>query len=354
MKQTVYVGMSGGVDSSVTAGLLLKQGYRVVGVFMKNWTADVAGFACPWRADLTDAQSVAAKLGIQLKVYDFQTEYRTKVVDYMIEQYRAGYTPNPDIMCNQEIKFRLFLDTALEEGADAIATGHYARIIPPPSHLQGPSLQTAVDKNKDQSYFLYRVTKPALAKSLMPLGELTKPEVRKLAASMGLPNADKPDSQGICFIGEVSIRDFLEQYIKPKSGPIKTVDGEEIGQHEGAAFYTIGQRHGLAVGGGKPYYVVGKDIKTNTVFVTDNPADHELHRSEFIIDSPHWIDKPPTAKTYQIRTRYRGNLIDGRLKKFNDKYRVKLSEPERAVTPGQSAVVYDGEKVLGGGVIALI
>ena len=352
MAKTVYVGMSGGVDSSLTAALLLEQGYKVVGVFMKNWTADVAGFTCPWRADFTDAQSVAAKLGIPLEVYDFQTEYKQKVVDYMIEQYQVGYTPNPDIMCNQEIKFRLFLDTAISEGADLIATGHYARI-------KNRQLLMGKDKSKDQSYFLYRVTRQALAKSLMPLGEMTKPEVRKQATAMGLPNADKPDSQGICFIGEVLIRDFLAEYIKPKPGPIKTADGKEIGQHDGAAFYTIGQRHGLGVGGGRPYYVMGKDIKTNTVFVTDNPAADTLHRAEFLIDSPHWIDqKPKPKKTYQLRMRYRGNLIDGQLIAIGlypiAKYRVELSEPERAVTPGQSAVVYEGEQVLGGGVISLV
>lgn len=347
MAKTVYVGMSGGVDSSVAAALLKAAGHNVVGVYMKNWTQDVLGFACPWRQDLTDAKSVAAQLKIPLKVFDFQTEYKQKVVDYLVSEYKSGRTPNPDIMCNQEIKFKLFLDTAIEDGADMIATGHYARI-------KVGKLLAGVDKNKDQSYFLHRVSGQALKKSLMPIGEYAKPQIRELAKKFKLPTADKPDSQGICFIGEVSIKDFLLQYIKKQPGPIKTMDGEEIGTHDGAVFYTIGQRHGLEVGGGRPFYVVGKDMKTNTVIVTDNPADEELHRDNFYITDAHWINAAPTSKTYQMRTRYRGKLVDGHLKKSGEKWTVKLAEPERAVTPGQSAVVYDGEEVLGGGVIALV
>ncbi|MBI3983720.1 tRNA 2-thiouridine(34) synthase MnmA [Candidatus Microgenomates bacterium] len=356
MAKTVYVGMSGGVDSSVTAALLVQQGYRVVGVFMKNWTADVLGFACPWRQDLTDAQSVAAKLGIPLKIFDFQTKYKQKVVDYMINEYRSGFTPNPDVMCNQEIKFKLFLDTALAEGADLIATGHYARITQvqrSKSKVQS-RLLAGVDKTKDQSYFLYRVNKEALKKALMPLGGLKKTEVRQLAQKFELSTATKPDSTGICFVGEVPIREFLGQYIKPKPGPIKTLAGKVIGEHEGAVFYTIGQRHGLNVGGGRPYYVVGKDIKLNTVVVTDNPADAKLHLDRFKIADPHWINDPPVeGAIYQIRTRYRGRLVDGKLKAAAGAWMVKLTEPERAITPGQSAVVYDGELVLGGGIISL-
>ncbi len=347
MRKTVYVGMSGGVDSSVAAALLTRQGFKVVGVYMKNWTKDVLGFSCPWRDDLNDAQSVAAKLNIPFKIFDFQKKYKQLVVDYMINEYRAGFTPNPDIMCNQEIKFKLFLQSALDDGADLIATGHYGQV-------KDGELFMARDQSKDQTYFLCRVTGKALRLTLMPLGDLTKTEVRLLAHKFDLPTADKPDSQGICFIGEVSIRDFLGEYIKPKTGPIKTLAGKVVGKHEGVFFYTIGQRHGLSVGGGLPYYVVGKDIKTNTLFVTNDPAADELYRSKFMLAEPHWINqKPKTSKTYQIRCRYGGRLINGSIKPQKDEYRVSLEESERAITPGQSAVVYDGDLILGGGVIAL-
>jgi len=347
MAETVYVGMSGGVDSSVTAALLKQAGYRVVGVYMKNWTQDIIGFDCPWREDLTDAQSVAARLNIPLKIFDFQKQYKQKVVDYMIREYRAGNTPNPDIMCNQEIKFKLFLDTALADGADLIATGHYSRV-------KDGQLLMAADKSKDQSYFLYRVSAEALVKTLMPLGKLKKSQVRQLAKGFNLSVADKPDSQGICFVGEVGIKEFLSSFIKPKPGPIKNADGKEIGQHDGAIFYTIGQRHGLKLGGGRPYYVTGKDMETNTVYVTNDLSDENLHRDEFLISAPHWINEPPKqGETYQIRTRYRGHLIDGKLTKHSGGYKIKLKDTDRAITAGQSAVVYDGQRVLGGGIISL-
>ncbi|HSX47938.1 MAG TPA: tRNA 2-thiouridine(34) synthase MnmA, partial [Candidatus Nanoarchaeia archaeon] len=227
--KTVYVGMSGGVDSSVTAALLKQRGYRVVGVYMKNWTTDIGGVECPWKNDLNDARAVAAKLDIPFKVFDFQKEYRQKVVEVMVEEYRAGRTPNPDVLCNQEIKFKLFLQAAMADGADLIATGHYARVI-------NGQLYAGVDLNKDQSYFLYRVNSEALQQTLMPIGELTKPEVRKLASNLGLPTASKPDSQGICFVGEVGIRPFLQQYISPSVGSIiRSSDGTKVGEHDGAA-----------------------------------------------------------------------------------------------------------------------
>ncbi len=346
MTSTVYVGMSGGVDSSVSAALLKKQGYNVVGVYMKNWTADVLGYKCPWREDLNDAQSVAAILEIPFKIFDFQKEYKQQVVDYMVSEYRAGRTPNPDVMCNQEIKFKLFLSTALKDGADMIATGHYARI-------QGRALEMAKDLNKDQTYFLCRVTKEALARTIFPLGEYAKPEVRELAKKFNLPVAKKPDSTGICFIGEVDIKSFLQQYIKPKTGDIKKRDGTVVGQHEGAAFYTIGQRHGLNIGGGRPFYIIDKDIKANILYVTDHLDDDELYCDNFAISEPHWINEIPQAdKDYQIRTRYRGPLQKGRLVKNDDKYVVELKDADRAITPGQSAVIYDGRTVLGGGVIS--
>src|SRR5438270_956404 len=229
---------------------------------MKNWSQDLPGFICPWQEDFQDAKRVAVQLGIDFKMYDFEKQYRHKVVDYMVGEYQAGRTPNPDIMCNQEVKFKLFLEAALEDGADMIATGHYARI-------RDGQLLTGVDANKDQSYFLYRVTGAALNRSLMPIGELEKPQVRELAKKLGLATADKKDSQGICFVGKVGIKDFLLAELGPQPhGAIIDQNGREIGQHDGALFYTIGQRHGLDVGGGLPYYVVGKDMAKNEVYVT--------------------------------------------------------------------------------------
>lgn len=343
--KTVYVGLSGGVDSSVAAALLLQEGYRVVGVYMKNWTADVAGVACPWKQDLADARAVAAKLDIPFKVFDFQIEYKAKVVDYMVAEYAAGRTPNPDVMCNQEIKFKLFLDAALDDGADLIATGHYARV-------KDGRLYAGIDPAKDQSYFLYRVTSKALSKTLMPIGEYAKPEIRKLAKKFGLPTAAKPDSQGICFVGEVGIKPFLLQYIKAKPGPV-LLDGQEIGQHDGAIFYTIGQRHGLGIGGGTPYYVSGKDIKTNTIEVTPDPSDLATNGDQFAIEDAHWInDGPEAGKDYQVPIRYHGKKTESRITNYELGYKITLKTPERSITPGQSAVVYDGDMVVGGGIIA--
>jgi tRNA-specific 2-thiouridylase len=341
--QTVYVGLSGGVDSSVSAALLKQQGYTVVGVYMKNWTQDIAGVECPWKQDLADARAAAAVLDIPFKVFDFQAEYKHHVVDAMVAEYQAGRTPNPDVMCNQEIKFNLFLRTALADGADLIATGHYARTE------QGQLLEAA-DTNKDQTYFLYRVTADALKHTIFPLGELTKPEVRKLAAEFGLPTATKPDSQGICFVGEVGIREFLRQYVSAEPGPVLTAAGTAIGTHQGALFYTHGQRHGLGIGGGKPFYVTGTDVATNTVYVTDDPVDLQLETDQFTLEQTHWINgAPQPGRTYRIRTRYRADLIDCQIDADNH---VTMARAERAVTPGQSAVIYEGDHVLGGGIIA--
>ena len=353
MSKTVYVGMSGGVDSSVTAALLKEQGYYVVGVYMKNWTKDLPGMPCPWKDDFQDAKRVAVQLGIDFKVYDFQKEYHQKVVDYMIDEYKAGRTPNPDIMCNQEVKFKLFLDTAISDGADLIATGHYSRI-------KNGELHVAANKDKDQSYFLYRVTQDALEKSLMPIGEFkTKAEVRQLAKKLGLATADKKDSQGICFVGKVGIREFLEQYVSTEAGAIIDQNGHEIGQHDGAIFYTIGQRHGLNVGGGFPYYVTGKDMRKNEVYVTTDLNDKNLWRKELQLTDLHWInDEPEAGKTYQIRTRYRAPLVNSTLhlapfdqKNAKNTLLVALSDEIRAITPGQSAVVYEADRVLGGGIV---
>jgi tRNA-specific 2-thiouridylase len=350
MAQTVYVGMSGGVDSSVTAALLKERGYNVVGVYMKNWTEDLPGMKCPWAEDLADAKRVAVQLDIPFKVFDFQKEYKQKVVDYMISEYQAGRTPNPDIMCNQEVKFKIFLETALEDGADLIATGHYARV----EHGDCASLLTGLDANKDQSYFLYRVTEDALAHTLMPIGEMEKPAVREKAAELGLITATKKDSQGICFVGKVGIKDFLSQYVTSESGDvIDKTSGKVVGQHDGAIFYTIGQRQGLGIGGGLPYYVVAKDMDKNEVYVTTKLDDEALWLNDLELENLHWINEPPeVGKTYKVRTRYRARLLDAELTELTDqKALLKLTETERAITSGQSTVLYDGDRVFGGGIV---
>lgn len=357
-KVKVYVGLSGGVDSSVTAALLQQQGYDVTGVYMKNWSQDLPGFACPWKEDYQDAKRVAVKLGIDFKMYDFETQYRDKVVQYMIDEYQAGRTPNPDIMCNQEVKFKLFLETALQDGADMIATGHYARIMQGAgSREQVAGLHVAANVEKEQTYFLYRVTEQALARSLMPIGDFaTKEEVRSMAKQFNLPTATKKDSQGICFVGKVGIKEFLQQYVTTQPGAI--VDrsdggaGREVGQHDGAIFYTIGQRHGLNVGGGLPYYVVGKDMAKNIVFVTNNIDDSTLWRNSLQVTDLHWINETPVSgKQYMVRTRYRAPLVSCTLDLKSGGATLTLDEEIRAITPGQSAVIYDGDRVLGGGIV---
>lgn len=383
----VYVGMSGGVDSSLTAALLLEQGYDVTGVYMKNWTQDLPGMRCPWADDLADAKRVAVQLGIDFKVFDFENEYRDKVVQYMIDEYKLGRTPNPDIMCNQEVKFKLFLEASLEDGADFIATGHYAQVaneesgsVSAEKHLQPESeralgtredpersrfsqelkhdsspaqLMQAVDSNKDQTYFLYRVTEEALEKTLFPLGGLTKPEVREMAKERGLFTASKQESQGICFVGQIGIREFLSQYVEPKAGAIiDKQTGKTLGQHDGAIFYTIGQRHGLEVGGGLPYYIVGKDMDKNEVYVTTNLNDDAMWKPDITLTSTHWINQTPEAGEYSIRVRHRAPLASAQLS-FNEHGDVSLhlEHPERAVAPGQSVVIYRGETCIGGGIV---
>jgi tRNA-specific 2-thiouridylase len=341
----VYVGMSGGVDSSLTAALLVEQGYDVTGVYMKNWTQDMPGMRCPWADDLADAKRVAVQLGIDFKVFDFEKDYKQKVVDYMIDEYRNGHTPNPDIMCNQEVKFKLFLETSLEEGADMIATGHYARV-------KDGVLLRAADTNKDQTYFLYRVTGDALSKTLFPLGDFTKPGVREMAQQRGLYTASKKDSQGICFVGKIGIREFLSQYVDQKPGPvIDKKTGKVLGQHDGAIFYTLGQRHGLDVGGGLPYYVVGKDMDKNEVYVTTDLNDGALWRIDISLGNVHLINDAPTPGNYQIRVRHRAKLVQSELSYEANNIHLKLANTERAVTPGQSVVIYDGAICLGGGIV---
>ena len=339
----VYVGMSGGVDSSLTAALLKEQGHDVTGVYMKNWTQDLPGMRCPWADDLADAKRVAVQLGIKFKVYDFEAEYKHKVVDYMIAEYKAGRTPNPDIMCNQEVKFKLFLDTALADGAEMIATGHYAR-------TEDGCLLRAVDDNKDQTYFLYRVTKEALEKTLFPLGKFTKPVVREMAEARGLVTAGKRDSQGICFVGSIGIKEFLSQYVTAEPGDIVDRDTKvRIGEHEGAIYYTLGQRHGLNLGGGLPYYVVGKDMDKNIVYVSRNLEDESMWRKKVQLRDIHWIDEVPAdGEQVEVRLRHRGKLLPAII----EGDRLMLNEAERAIAAGQSAVLYRDEVVLGGGIVA--
>lgn len=339
----VYVGMSGGVDSSLTAALLVEAGHDVTGVYMKNWTQDLPGMVCPWAEDLADAKRVAVHLGIPFKVYDFQAEYKQKVVDYMIGEYQAGRTPNPDIMCNQEVKFKLFLETAIEDGAEYIATGHYARV-------KNGKLLKAADEVKDQTYFLYRVTGDALQQTMFPLGEYKKTEVRKMAEERGLITARKKDSQGICFVGSVGIKEFLSQFVTAEPGTIIDRDTNlPVGHHEGAIYYTTGQRHGLNLGGGLPYYVVGKNMDKNEVYVSRNLNDDALWKTTIGLDDIHWIDGPPrSADELQVRLRHRGPLVPAVLRGES----LELSEPQRATTSGQSAVLYRGSEVLGGGIIA--
>jgi tRNA-uridine 2-sulfurtransferase len=347
VKKKVYVGLSGGVDSSVSALLLKQQGYEVVGVYMKNWSKDLPGMPCPWMDDYQDAKRVAVQLGIDFKMYDFEKQYHQKVVDYMIDEFKAGRTPNPDIMCNQEVKFKLFLNTAIDDGADLVATGHYAKTA-------GGRLYMAKDPNKDQTYFLYRVESNALEKVLFPLGGLTKPQVRQIAKTHKLVTAAKKESMGICFVGKVGIKEFLQQYVNSDPGSIIDQNGQKIGEHDGAIFYTIGQRQGLNVGGGRPYYVVGKDMDKNEVYVTTDLQDERLWSGEINFTSTHWInEKPKDGQNLVVRTRHRGDLI--KVKKLNmlsvSKGSVLLEKDVRALTPGQSAVFYAGDECLGGAIV---
>lgn len=349
MSSRVYVGMSGGVDSSVTAALLKEQGHDVTGVYMKNWTRDLPGMHCPWAEDLADAKRVATQLEIPLKIFDFEKEYKQKVVDYMVAEYAAGRTPNPDIMCNQEVKFKLFLEAALEDGAEKIATGHYAA-------TDGKTLFTAKDSNKDQTYFLYRITKNALKHTLFPLGNYTKDEIRAMAKSRGLATAGKKDSQGICFVGQIGMKDFLSQYVETKPGEIIDQNsGKVIGTHEGAIFYTLGQRHGLGIGGGLPYYVAGKDMAKNIVYATKKLNDESLWQKNLHLTSLHWINAAPeneNAENLHVRLRHRAPLAEVQSLAFeNENCIVTLKEQQRAATPGQSVVFYRGNETLGGGII---
>ncbi|MFM2482670.1 tRNA 2-thiouridine(34) synthase MnmA [Celerinatantimonas sp. YJH-8] len=353
----VIVGMSGGVDSSVSAYLLQQQGYQVEGLFMKNWEEDDGTEYCSAAADLADAQAVCDKLGIELHTVNFAAEYWDNVFEHFLEEYKAGRTPNPDIMCNKEIKFKAFLEFAAEElGADLIATGHYVRNTFQDGHWK---MLRGLDPNKDQSYFLYTLSEKHMAQTLFPVGELEKPDVRRIAEEQGLVTADKKDSTGICFIGERKFTEFLQQYLPAHPGPIETCEGEIIGEHQGLMYHTLGQRKGLHIGGMKdaneePWYVVDKDVERNALIVGQG-HDHPRLRSEaMLVKQLHWVDRQIKAESFRcvVKTRYRQADIPCRVvPQDSDTLIVNFDEYQIAVTPGQSAVFYQGETCLGGGII---
>ena len=354
--QKIVVGISGGVDSSVTAYLLQQQGHEVQGLFMKNWEEDDTGEYCTAAVDLEDAQQVCDRLGIRLHTVNFSAEYWDRVFEHFLAEYRAGRTPNPDVLCNREIKFRAFLDHAISLGAEAIATGHYVRGgISDPQHR----LLKAVDDNKDQSYFLYMLSHEQLSHAMFPLGDIEKPRVREIAEQQGFANSRKKDSTGICFIGERNFRDFLERYLPAQPGDISTTDGKVIGQHHGLMYYTIGQRQGLGIGGLKdaderPWFVADKDLENNQLIVVQGGEHPLLYKQALLAIDLHWTtDKPPALPMLcMAKTRYRQPDQACRVEKHNDGLRVVFDEPQRAITPGQSVVFYDDDICLGGGIIS--
>lgn len=390
MKKRVVVGLSGGVDSSVAAYLLQEQGYDVIGMFMKNWHDDSVTISneCPWLDDSNDAMIVAQHLGIPFQAIDLSKEYKERIVDYMFAEYQRGRTPNPDVLCNREIKFDVFLQAALKIGADYVATGHYCR--KGEQQHEGKmyyQLLAGKDTNKDQSYFLCQLTQAQLSKALFPVGELTKPEVRAIAKKAGLATADKKDSQGLCFVGKVHLPDFLQQRLEPKKGnvvevpfdssifkggvnavdlneitkpyPLQPELGEVVGEHNGAHFYTIGQRRGLNIGGyEKPLFVIGTDTEKNVLY-TGSGDDHPgLYRKGLFIDpaDEHWVREdlrllPGDSRTYKARIRYRQPLEACTLYKKDSGLYIIFDRPQRGVTPGQFAAWYEGDELIGSGVI---
>ncbi len=375
MKQTVIVGMSGGVDSTVAAYLLQQQGYDVRGVFMKNWedptewSGETAAYRknrindCPWEVDLADARAAAEKLGIPFQVMVFVNEYRDLVFTEFVSELKAGRTPNPDILCNQEIKFRLFFERALaQEGVDFVATGHYAKIG---ASADGEyQLQKPVDREKDQTYFLHRIDSSVLPRVLFPLQDLTKSEVRKIAAEQGFINAAKKDSTGICFIGDIDYKTFIDQYIEKKLGNIVLVEADGarhvIGEHQGLHFFTIGQRRGIDIGGTGPFYVFEKDLATGDLLVTNDVDDVRLFAKECGVEKMHWLVSAEDPRVHigaqfecEVMIRYRQTPQPATVTvEEGGRIAIAFHTPERAVTPGQSAVLYDGDVVLGGGIIS--
>ncbi|EIW90470.1 tRNA-specific 2-thiouridylase MnmA [Alishewanella agri BL06] len=354
----VIVGMSGGVDSSVSAYLLLQQGYQVEGLFMKNWEEDDNDEYCAAAEDMADAQAVCDKLGIKLHRVNFAAEYWDNVFEYFLAEYKAGRTPNPDIMCNKEIKFKAFLEFAAEAlGADYIATGHYVRRRYQDGHWQ---MLRGLDHNKDQSYFLYTLAEQHIAQTLFPVGDLEKPAVRAIAEQQGLVTHDKKDSTGICFIGERKFKDFLQQYLPAQPGEIVSIDdGKVIGRHEGLMYHTLGQRKGLGIGGLRdggddPWYVVGKDLTLNRLLVAQGHDHPALLSSGLIASQLHWVDRhgPQQICRLTVKTRYRQHDIPCTVTPRSDgRLQVTFDSRQKAVTPGQSAVFYLDEVCLGGGII---
>jgi len=374
-RRKVFVAMSGGVDSSLSAALLKEQGYDVTGIFIKVWQPDFV--ECVWKEERLDAMRVCARLGIKFLTLDLEKEYKKEVVDYMISEYKAGRTPNPDVNCNKYVKFGAFFDFAMKSGADYVATGHYARLrrefpisksqFLNKSEILNSKIQTiyklleASDKNKDQSYFLWNLTQEHLKRTLFPIGNMQKTEVRKIARKFNLPVFDKKDSQGLCFIGKVDMKDFLKHYLPTKKGNVLNEEGEIIGWHEGAYFYTTGQRHGFIItkksSEDKPYYVISKDTLSNAITVSHSPATQGISSSKKItISGTNWIagELPDFSKKYKARIRYRGHLqacgiemAEGK----NLKFSIVFDLPQAAVSRGQSLVIYDGEHCIGGGVI---
>lgn len=354
-KTRVVVGLSGGVDSSVAALLLQQQGYHVEGLFMKNWNDDDGTEYCTAREDLLDAMQVSQQLGIELHTINFAETYWDNVFEHFLTEYRAGRTPNPDILCNREIKFKAFLDHAIALGADCIATGHYARRLDRDGHTY---LLKGLDPNKDQSYFLHAVEESALRRSLFPVGELQKSEVRALAREMGLATQAKKDSTGICFIGERKFRDFLQRYLPAQPGEIRTLSGERIGEHHGLMYHTIGQRQGLGIGGVKgapdaPWYVVDKDLGNNVLIVVQGANHPALFKPALLARQASWINGAPPQKRFRCMAKIRYRQADQacQVSIAGDELHVQFDEPQRAVTPGQSIVFYEGERCLGGAVI---
>lgn len=390
MKKRVVVGLSGGVDSSVTAYLLKEQGYEVIGMFMKNWHDDSVTISneCPWIDDSNDAMIVAQHLGIPFQAIDLSKEYKARIVDYMFAEYQRGRTPNPDILCNREIKFDVFLDAALKLGADYVATGHYCR----KGEIEKNGVLTyqllaGKDPNKDQSYFLCQLTQKQLSKALFPIGELLKPEVRAIAKKASLATADKKDSQGLCFVGKVHLPDFLQQKLEPKKGKVIEVPsnaqafvngfteddltgltqayefhpdlGKEVGEHNGAHYYTIGQRRGLNIGGyEKPLFVIGTDTQRNVIYTGSGDNHPGLYRKGLFIPNAdeHWIREDlkmyeGETRKYDARIRYRQPLEPCVLHKKEDGLYVIFDRPQRGVTPGQFTAWYHEDELIGSGVI---
>ncbi len=351
----IVIGMSGGVDSSVAAWLLKEQGYDVVGLFMKNWEDDDDDAYCSSRQDWIDAASAADVIGIEIEAVNFAAEYRERVFAEFLREYAAGRTPNPDVLCNAEIKFKAFLDHAVRLGAQRIATGHYARIEQDPSGRW--QLLRGADANKDQSYFLHRLSQAQLARSCFPLGALEKTRVREIAASIGLPNAAKKDSTGICFIGERPFRAFLSRYLPTKPGDIVDASGRVVGEHVGLAFYTLGQRKGIGVGGdalgsGQAWYVARKELDANRLVVVQGHDHPLLLGSGLLTRDVSWTAEAPVpGRPYGAKTRYRQADAPACVERDGEAWRVQFDDPQWAVTPGQSVVFYDGARCLGGGII---